>query len=184
LSVHDDRRVFERALSDPAFAEIEADPHTGAFGHPAIHGNHDMSFVVRSKDVSILNLPMCAPIAQKLDHALAVLRNALNRGDIGQQLDNQVIRPIFTVRAGRIPPFFGLTHSNRDLGWRCFGSRACTPVPTAGDDRCSARRQQGMDVYLCRLVQGCWVIASIAHGNIHALPLGTAECDRFATCAR
>jgi glutamate-1-semialdehyde 2,1-aminomutase/spore coat polysaccharide biosynthesis protein SpsF len=33
------------------------------------------------------------------DHALGVLREALDAGDIGQRLGNQVIRPIFAVRA-------------------------------------------------------------------------------------
>jgi hypothetical protein len=33
------------------------------------------------------------------DHALAVLREALDRGDVDRRLGNQVIRPVFSVRA-------------------------------------------------------------------------------------
>ena len=33
------------------------------------------------------------------DHALAVLRGALECGDVERRLGNQVIRPVFSVRA-------------------------------------------------------------------------------------
>jgi hypothetical protein len=33
------------------------------------------------------------------DHALDAVRGALNKGDLARQLGNQIIRPIFTVRA-------------------------------------------------------------------------------------
>ena len=39
------------------------------------------------------------PVLAAYCHALAVLREALDRGDISRRLGNQVIRPIFTVRA-------------------------------------------------------------------------------------
>jgi hypothetical protein len=69
-------------LNDPAFAEIEAYPHTGAFGrsyHPTIHGNHDRSFVVSAKGAAIL-ICLCAPLAGKLGFYGMPLRIALRRG--------------------------------------------------------------------------------------------------------
>ena len=40
-----------------------------------------------------------ARVLAAYDHALAVLRDALDRGDIERRLGNQVIRPVFSVRA-------------------------------------------------------------------------------------
>jgi hypothetical protein len=68
LPAHADPEVFKRILADPAFAAIETNPHTGAFGrayHPAIHGNRDCSFSVVAKDAPAL-LCLCAPLDNKL----------------------------------------------------------------------------------------------------------------------
>lgn len=40
-----------------------------------------------------------AHVLEAYDHALAELRDSLDRGDIDRRLGNQVIRPVFTVRA-------------------------------------------------------------------------------------
>ncbi len=40
-----------------------------------------------------------ARVLAAYDHALAVLREALDRGDVDRRLGNQVIRPVFSVRA-------------------------------------------------------------------------------------
>jgi hypothetical protein len=64
-----ERSGFEHILTSPAFAEIEAYPHTGAFGrsyHPAIHGDHDCSFVILSGDRPVL-VCLCSSFNGKLD---------------------------------------------------------------------------------------------------------------------
>ena len=77
-----DPAAFDRILSDPEFAEIEAYPHTGAFGrtyHPAIHGNHDLSFAVGANDVAVL-ICLCAPLDGKLGFYGMPLRLIGRRG--------------------------------------------------------------------------------------------------------
>ena len=68
VAIESDARLVSDALGDPAFAEIEAYPHTGAFGrayHSAIHGNLDRSFAVCAKgDIALVCL--CAPVKGKL----------------------------------------------------------------------------------------------------------------------
>src|SRR5882672_4757955 len=68
ISAQNNPEVFGRVLGDQAFAEIEAYPHTGAFGrayHPAVHDSHDCSFAVIVKDVPAL-ICLCAPIDGQL----------------------------------------------------------------------------------------------------------------------
>lgn len=55
-------------LRNPRFADIEAYPHTGAFGrsyHRAIHGDHDQSFAVCLGGVPVL-FCLCAPLGTTL----------------------------------------------------------------------------------------------------------------------
>ncbi len=56
-----------------------------------INASHNICFAHSQTDVS--------RVLAAYDHALAVLRDALDRGDIERRLGNQVIRPVFTVRA-------------------------------------------------------------------------------------
>jgi glutamate-1-semialdehyde 2,1-aminomutase len=56
-----------------------------------VNASHNICFAHREDDVY--------HVLAAYDHALAVLREALDAGDIGQRLGNQVIRPIFAVRA-------------------------------------------------------------------------------------
>jgi glutamate-1-semialdehyde 2,1-aminomutase len=56
-----------------------------------INASHNMCFAHTEAD--------CAHVLVAYDHALAALRDALDRGDISRQLGNQVIRPMFAVRA-------------------------------------------------------------------------------------
>ncbi len=56
-----------------------------------INASHNICFAHTAGDI--------ARVLAAYDHALAVLRNALDRGDIDRRLGNQVIRPIFSVRA-------------------------------------------------------------------------------------
>ena len=53
VTAQDDANAFAHILGDPAFAEIEAHPQTGAYGrsyYPAVHGSdfRDLSFAVCS----------------------------------------------------------------------------------------------------------------------------------------
>jgi glutamate-1-semialdehyde 2,1-aminomutase len=56
-----------------------------------INASHNVCFAHSAADV--------ARVLAAYDHALAVLRDAIDRGDIEQRLGNQVIRPVFSVRA-------------------------------------------------------------------------------------
>ncbi len=56
-----------------------------------INASHNVCFAHGSADV--------ARVLAAYDHALAVLRETLDRGDIDRRLGNQVIRPVFSVRA-------------------------------------------------------------------------------------
>ena len=81
-SAEADPAAFDRILSDPAFAEIEAYPHTGAFGrryHPAIHGNHDCSFAIGANGSAVL-VCLCAPLDGKLSYYGMPLRFIGRRG--------------------------------------------------------------------------------------------------------
>src|SRR5437773_187894 len=86
LSASADPVAFARILQAPAFAEIEAYPHTGSFGrayHPAIHSDRGHSFVVFSGDVPVIvcqcslldgilgfyGLPMCLIVREGLREA-------------------------------------------------------------------------------------------------------------------
>jgi Acetyltransferase (GNAT) domain len=72
---------FERLLRDPAFAEIEAYPHTGAFGrafHPAIHGNLDRSFAVTLDGTPAL-VCLCAPLGGRVTFYDLPLRPVFHR---------------------------------------------------------------------------------------------------------
>ena len=55
-----------------------------------INASHNLCFAHTPGDI--------AHVLAAYDHALSVLREALDRGDIDRRLGNQVIRPIFTVR--------------------------------------------------------------------------------------
>ena len=56
-----------------------------------INASHNVCFAHSPADI--------ARVLAAYDHALAVLREALDRGDIERRLGNQVIRPVFSVRA-------------------------------------------------------------------------------------
>jgi glutamate-1-semialdehyde 2,1-aminomutase/spore coat polysaccharide biosynthesis protein SpsF len=56
-----------------------------------INASHNICFAHTAVDI--------ARVLAAYDHALAVLREALDRGDIDRRLNNQVIKPLFTVRA-------------------------------------------------------------------------------------
>ena len=56
-----------------------------------INASHNLCFAHTPGDI--------AHVLAAYDHALSVLREALERGDIHRRLGNQVIRPIFRVRA-------------------------------------------------------------------------------------
>jgi glutamate-1-semialdehyde 2,1-aminomutase/spore coat polysaccharide biosynthesis protein SpsF len=56
-----------------------------------INASHNICFAHTPSDI--------ARVLAAYDHALAVLRDALEQGDIDRRLGNQVIKPIFSVRA-------------------------------------------------------------------------------------
>lgn len=56
-----------------------------------INASHNVCYAHSSADM--------AHVLKAYDHALAVLREALDRGEVERRLGNQVIRPIFSVRA-------------------------------------------------------------------------------------
>ena len=56
-----------------------------------INASHNVCFAHSAGDI--------AHVLTAYDHALGVLREALDRGDIERRLGNQVIRPVFSVRA-------------------------------------------------------------------------------------
>jgi glutamate-1-semialdehyde aminotransferase/spore coat polysaccharide biosynthesis protein SpsF (cytidylyltransferase family) len=56
-----------------------------------INSSHNVCFSHTEADI--------AHVLNAYDHALPLLREALDRGDIEQRLGNQVIRPVFSVRA-------------------------------------------------------------------------------------
>ena len=55
-----------------------------------INASHNLCFAHTPADI--------ARVLAAYDHALAALSEALDRGDIGRRLGNQVIRPVFSVR--------------------------------------------------------------------------------------
>jgi glutamate-1-semialdehyde 2,1-aminomutase len=56
-----------------------------------INASHNICFAHSDADI--------AHVLAAYDHALGVLREALNHGDINKRIGNQVIKPIFSVRA-------------------------------------------------------------------------------------
>jgi glutamate-1-semialdehyde aminotransferase/spore coat polysaccharide biosynthesis protein SpsF (cytidylyltransferase family) len=56
-----------------------------------INSSHNVCFAHTDADI--------AQVLNAYDHALPLLREALDRGDIERRLGNQVIRPVFSVRA-------------------------------------------------------------------------------------
>jgi glutamate-1-semialdehyde 2,1-aminomutase len=56
-----------------------------------INASHNVCFAHGAADI--------ARVLAAYDHALAVLREALDRGDVDRLLGNQIIRPVFSVRA-------------------------------------------------------------------------------------
>ena len=56
-----------------------------------INASHNVCFAHKATDVE--------RVLAAYDHALAILRDALDRGDIDTRLGNQVIKPIFAVRS-------------------------------------------------------------------------------------
>jgi glutamate-1-semialdehyde 2,1-aminomutase len=56
-----------------------------------INASHNICFAHSDADI--------AHVLAAYDHALSVLRDALDRGDIGKRIGNQVIKPVFSVRA-------------------------------------------------------------------------------------
>jgi len=96
LEANDDPAVFDRILHDPAFAEVEAYPHTGAFGrayHSAIHGNLDCSFVVLAEGVPAL-ICFCAPLDGKLSFYGMPLR-FVGRQNLDCEVDRKVLQLAF-----------------------------------------------------------------------------------------
>jgi hypothetical protein len=73
--------LFDKILSDPLFADLEAHPHTGSFGrryHPAVHGNRDCSFAVCVDGTPAL-ICLCAPLDGKLSFYGMPLRMVASR---------------------------------------------------------------------------------------------------------
>jgi len=56
-----------------------------------VNASHNICFAHGDADIE--------RVLAAYDHALAALREALDRGEISQRLGNQVIKPIFSVRA-------------------------------------------------------------------------------------
>ena len=56
-----------------------------------INASHNVCFAHSATDV--------AGVLAAYDHALAVLREALARDDVEKRLGNQIIKPVFSVRA-------------------------------------------------------------------------------------
>jgi glutamate-1-semialdehyde 2,1-aminomutase/spore coat polysaccharide biosynthesis protein SpsF len=56
-----------------------------------INASHNVCFAHSATDLG--------RVLAAYDHALTVLREALDRGDVERRLGNQVIRPVFSVRA-------------------------------------------------------------------------------------
>lgn len=56
-----------------------------------VNASHNLCFAHTPEDI--------ARVLAAYDHALGVLREALARGDVDRRLGNQVIRPVFSVRA-------------------------------------------------------------------------------------
>ena len=56
-----------------------------------INASHNVCFAHSPADIG--------RVLAAYDHALTVLREALDRGDVERRLGNQVIRPVFSVRA-------------------------------------------------------------------------------------
>jgi glutamate-1-semialdehyde aminotransferase len=56
-----------------------------------INASHNLCFAHTPADIS--------RVLAAYEHALGALREALDRGDIDRRLGNQVIRPVFSVRA-------------------------------------------------------------------------------------
>jgi glutamate-1-semialdehyde 2,1-aminomutase/spore coat polysaccharide biosynthesis protein SpsF len=56
-----------------------------------LNASHNICFAHSPSDMS--------RVLAAYDHALDAVRGALNKGDLARQLGNQIIRPIFTVRA-------------------------------------------------------------------------------------
>jgi len=88
--------AFERTLSDPAFAEIEAHPYIGAFGrayYSAVHGGPDHSFTVCVKGAPAV-VCLCAPLDGNLGFHGMPLRLVI-RGDLGDDARRAAVESTF-----------------------------------------------------------------------------------------
>ncbi len=96
ITVESNPQAVRTILERIEFAEVEAHPHTGAFGrayHPAIHGNRDCSFVVRAKGSSVL-ICLCAPLDGKLSFYGMPLRFVV-RPDLDREVYHAVLQSTF-----------------------------------------------------------------------------------------
>lgn len=119
LSARTNPDAFERILTDPALAEIEAHPYTGAFGrayYPAIHDGLDHSFTVCMKGAPAL-VCLCAPLDGNLGFHGMPLRLII-RGDLGDDARRAVIDSTFQhldalMQAQRLQKAFVLVDRER-----------------------------------------------------------------------
>jgi len=96
VTIESDRHILDQTVTDPAFAEIEAYPHTGLFGrtyHPAIHGERDYSFAVVADGTPAL-ICLCAPLDGKLSFYGMPLR-FVGRRDLDREIGRAVLQSAF-----------------------------------------------------------------------------------------
>ena len=131
LSAQADPEAFKRVLSDPAFAEIESNPHTGAFGrayHPAIHGNHDCSFAAFVGGAPAI-VCLCGPLEDKLSFYGMPLKLTTRKG-LDQDTHQAAIRSVFLHLDGLME-----THHLREA----FVLDGCKRDASALDEACRLR---------------------------------------------
>jgi hypothetical protein len=96
VAIDSDRRILDRIVTDPAFAEVEAYPHTGSFGrtyHAAVHGKRDCSFAVIADGTPAL-ICLCAPLDRKLSFYGMPLR-FVGRRDLNCEVRRVVLQSAF-----------------------------------------------------------------------------------------
>jgi spore coat polysaccharide biosynthesis protein SpsF (cytidylyltransferase family) len=97
MTIDTDRHVLDAVLADAAFAEIEVDPHSGAFGrsyHAAVNGDRDVSFFVRAGGLPAL-VGLCAPLDGLLGFYILPLR-IFTRPGLEPAIERAAVRAAFS----------------------------------------------------------------------------------------
>jgi hypothetical protein len=111
ITIEFDRHAVSAILADPAFAELEAYPHSASFGrtyHAAVYGDRDISFAIRAADLPVL-VCLCAPLDGTLSFYSLPLRLCA-RPDLSETIHHAAVQAAFTHLDA-----LAIKHGTRDI---------------------------------------------------------------------